>query len=241
MGLWSQSLTVFKSHPIFGVGIDRLSDYTDTGHTAHNSFVLCMAETGVFGYFFWMGMIVASWGGLTHIIGREGTKTSEIEASAEGSWDNSKERQATFVNPYLQLSATDQIAVAIRPSAMNFSGLSTRPTRPVDADPRLFSMGKNEEDDFADQPPSDDSLIRAAKLLRVSFVGLLASSFFLSRSYSVLVYVLLGMSLALKIICNERRPDLAMKVTSFVKWTGVLMFCSVVFLYLFVRFQGTHH
>jgi O-antigen ligase len=240
VGLWSQSLTVFKSHPLFGIGIDRLSDYTDTGQTAHNSYVLCLAETGLFGYLFWMGMIVASWSGLSQIIRLEGSKTSEIEISAEDSWDSSKETQASLVNPYLQLSTTDQTAVAMRPGAMNFSGLSMHAARSVDADPRRFSMRRS-DDDFADQTPlEEDSLIRAAKLLRVSFVGLLATSFFLSRSYSVLLYVMFGMSFVLKILCSERHPDLAMKVTSLVKWTGFVMCGSVVFLYLFVRLHGAH-
>jgi O-antigen ligase len=241
VGLWSQSLTVFKSHPLFGIGIGNLSDYTETAQTAHNSYVLCLAETGVFGYFFWMGMIVASWSGLSQIIRRGGTESSTTETSAEDGWDNSRERQAALVNPYLRLSATDQTAVAIGPRAIDFSGLSMHATRPVGADVRLLSMGQREEDDSTGEPASgQDSLIRAAKLLRVSFVGLLVTSFFLSRAFAVLLYVLLGMSFALKIVCSERQPDLAIKVTSFVKWTGVVMFGTVVFMYLFVRIHGAH-
>lgn len=49
--LWSESLQIVKSHPIFGIGLNQLPGYI--GHTAHNSIVVCAAELGLFGLFFW--------------------------------------------------------------------------------------------------------------------------------------------------------------------------------------------
>jgi hypothetical protein len=49
--LWSESMQLLKSHPLFGVGFGSLPDYL--GHTAHNSIMVCAAELGVFGLFFW--------------------------------------------------------------------------------------------------------------------------------------------------------------------------------------------
>lgn len=49
--LWSQSLQLLKSHPLFGVGSGMLSDFL--GHTAHNSVMVCAAELGLFGLYFW--------------------------------------------------------------------------------------------------------------------------------------------------------------------------------------------
>lgn len=51
--LWGQSLELFKAHPLFGVGIDQMANYTDTHHTAHDSVAVCAAELGSFGLFFW--------------------------------------------------------------------------------------------------------------------------------------------------------------------------------------------
>jgi hypothetical protein len=51
--LWGQSMEAFKTHPVFGVGIGNLGDYTDNHHTAHNSVLVCAAELGIFGLFFW--------------------------------------------------------------------------------------------------------------------------------------------------------------------------------------------
>jgi O-antigen ligase len=51
--LWGEGLQLFKSHPLFGAGLDSMADYTDTHHTAHNSLVVCAAELGLFGLYFW--------------------------------------------------------------------------------------------------------------------------------------------------------------------------------------------
>jgi hypothetical protein len=49
--LWSEGLQMLKSHPLFGVGIGHFMDYAI--NTAHNSTVVCAAELGLFGLYFW--------------------------------------------------------------------------------------------------------------------------------------------------------------------------------------------
>ena len=49
--LWSEGLQMLKSHPLFGVGFGNFAD--TAGLTAHNSIVVCAAELGLFGLFFW--------------------------------------------------------------------------------------------------------------------------------------------------------------------------------------------
>lgn len=50
--LWGGSLQLLKTHPLFGVGIGHLPEYL--GHTAHNTVLVCAAELGLFGLFFWV-------------------------------------------------------------------------------------------------------------------------------------------------------------------------------------------
>lgn len=50
-GLWGESMELLKTHPLFGVGYGNLPDYL--GHTAHNSVAVCLAELGLFGFYFW--------------------------------------------------------------------------------------------------------------------------------------------------------------------------------------------
>jgi putative inorganic carbon (hco3(-)) transporter len=52
---WYQGYQMFKAHPFFGVGQGMFTDYHPI--TAHNSFVLVMAELGMVGTFFFTGII----------------------------------------------------------------------------------------------------------------------------------------------------------------------------------------
>ena len=49
--LWGAGLQMLKSHPLFGVGFGNFADHA--GLTAHNSIVVCAAELGLFGLYFW--------------------------------------------------------------------------------------------------------------------------------------------------------------------------------------------
>jgi O-antigen ligase len=55
---WSYGLGLLKQHPLFGVGVDRFTD--DYSHTAHNSFVLVVAEAGFMGGFLWLSLFYAT-------------------------------------------------------------------------------------------------------------------------------------------------------------------------------------
>lgn len=52
---WYEGLHMFFSHPLFGVGQGNFTDYNYL--TAHNSFVLVLAETGFFGYVTWLAFV----------------------------------------------------------------------------------------------------------------------------------------------------------------------------------------
>lgn len=51
--LWGAGLQMLKTHPIFGVGYNDFADASGLGHTAHNSVIVCAAELGFFGLYFW--------------------------------------------------------------------------------------------------------------------------------------------------------------------------------------------
>ncbi|MBW4049140.1 MAG: O-antigen ligase family protein [Proteobacteria bacterium] len=52
---WYEGLHMFRTHPLFGVGAGNFTDYNYL--TAHNSFVLVLAETGLFGYTLWLAFV----------------------------------------------------------------------------------------------------------------------------------------------------------------------------------------
>ena len=51
---WYEGFQMFKQNPFFGVGKGMFTDFNEL--TAHNSFVLVMAELGMFGLFFFTGL-----------------------------------------------------------------------------------------------------------------------------------------------------------------------------------------
>lgn len=53
---WYEGLQMFQGHPLFGVGPDQYTDYNPL--TAHNSFVLVLAETGIIGYTLWLAFVI---------------------------------------------------------------------------------------------------------------------------------------------------------------------------------------
>ena len=60
LAAWGYGNRMLKQWPLFGAGKGRFTEFSDESREAHNSFVKCWAELGLFGYFFWLGLIVAS-------------------------------------------------------------------------------------------------------------------------------------------------------------------------------------
>ncbi len=68
LSLWSDGLQMFKQSPLFGVGYLGFADQPGVKQTAHNSFLVCAAELGLFGYCLWLGLTVFSIAGLNSFI-----------------------------------------------------------------------------------------------------------------------------------------------------------------------------
>lgn len=52
---WYEGIQMFIGHPVFGVGMNNFTEYNYL--TAHNSFVLVLAETGIIGFTIWLALI----------------------------------------------------------------------------------------------------------------------------------------------------------------------------------------
>lgn len=52
---WYAGLEMFRDHPAFGVGAGNFTEYNEL--TAHNSFVLVLAETGFIGFMVWLAFV----------------------------------------------------------------------------------------------------------------------------------------------------------------------------------------
>ncbi|HRN61601.1 MAG TPA: O-antigen ligase family protein [Luteimonas sp.] len=116
---WYDGIQMFISYPIFGVGVNNFTEHTYL--TAHNSFVLVLAETGIVGYTVWLAMVVYC-----------------------------------FMMPIMVLRLPEDL-------------------------------------DDAEHQPLWTAERKMAMTLLIAQVGFYACAFFLSRSYVILLYILLGL------------------------------------------------
>jgi O-antigen ligase len=159
LAIWSDGLGAFKQSPIWGVGFGAFADYADL--TAHNSFLLCFAELGLLGYFFWLGLIVVT---------------------------------------------IFQLRIVLAEHS---------------------------------KPGGNEEIKRWAHCVTLSLYTFLATGFFLSRTYSPTLYMLLGMGCALGLMEMERRNDhLMVPANRWAPLTAALSVGSVIMIYVMVRLRA---
>ncbi len=119
---WREGIEYLKSAPVFGIGLGEFGEHYEI--TAHNSFLLCASELGMFGYFFWMGLLVFSFSDVNRIL-----RTYSPTAATSGHEDTG--RTSRLDSSRLQLAqhrradtqqstATEQCARVIRLSIIGF-------------------------------------------------------------------------------------------------------------------------
>jgi len=165
LSLWASGLQMFKSAPFFGVGFGKFADFEDL--TAHNSFVLCLAELGLVGSTLWVALLVATMLGLNRIIRVQEKWQADLASAAKVA----REQQAAFSDLLVPsfgmhaatLNATSS-AVSVQ-SRIGHAPLSSVPTR----------------------------WIVAVRLALISFI---TTGWFLSRTYQATLYLVLGLATA---------------------------------------------
>lgn len=142
---WYAGFEMLKEHPLFGVGKGGFVDHHVL--TAHNSFVLAYAELGLFGYFFWLAIVIATFRMLRELIGA--TDPARRGASQHGAADGNEAER-------VEINAL-------------------------------------------------------ARTLFGSYVGLTVTSLFLSRSYELTLFVMIGLVMALYLTATTVVPGLQLR------------------------------
>ena len=57
VAFWGNANQYFKTHPLFGGGFGMFEEISGTNRAAHNAYVCCYTELGLFGYWFWFNLI----------------------------------------------------------------------------------------------------------------------------------------------------------------------------------------
>ncbi|RDI97052.1 O-antigen ligase domain-containing protein [Dyella solisilvae] len=78
---WYSGLHMFMSHPLFGVGAGNFTEYNEL--TAHNSFVLVLAEAGFVGYVLWLAFVCYSFWMLWLVLRYRADAAEAPEAAAQ--------------------------------------------------------------------------------------------------------------------------------------------------------------
>ena len=165
LSLWASGLQMFKSAPLFGVGFGKFADFADI--TAHNSFVLCLAELGSVGCTFWVALIVTTMMGLNTILRiREKAQVGLAPAA-----DGTRKEQSSFSklrSPAFENHAAHSNAAfgAADDSSETITGLES-------AVPAQWVVA-----------------------MRLALISFIATGWFLSRTYQSTVYLVLGLATA---------------------------------------------
>ena len=234
--LWRKALSAFKTHPLFGVGVGNFTDWNYHSNTAHNSFLLCLAELGLFGYFFWMGTIVSCWTGLTEVLTLESAEEEAYPNVRAATLDPHKPRKIAPMKPWLDAPALNRPAAPAAASAMAGSAFHYAPPGSVGWMPAAAQFNARAEKD--DPAEAQRRLFLAAKIFRISFVGLLTSSVFLSRTFSMVLFIVVGMSAALHMIILIGHPEQALDWKAISRRNAKIIVASILILYALMRLRG---
>lgn len=95
---WYEGLHMFLSHPLFGVGAGNFTEYNYL--TAHNSFVLVLAEIGFFGFITWLAFVGYGFWMMVQILRMAPPPVSDGEA---GGWAEERTLALTLLLSQLGL------------------------------------------------------------------------------------------------------------------------------------------
>ena len=244
---WSEGLTLIRTHPIFGVGYLRFAEFYVI--TAHNSVVCCAAELGMVGLLSWLLIIVTSLRNAA-----QGNLPGPVDETYTA--DSYRRRG----NP----RARDEIPDTSGAPALAFShaalGPSLEPARLrgqllVESDkassvpiPRIFAPDKPDYT-IANAPASkrifDPRLLskvneqearRLSGLALVSLTGFLAAGWFLSRSYTMTLFVFVGIATSIyKIGRDAGTAPPQWPFSTALKMSVISAVCLFVLIYFFLR------
>jgi O-antigen ligase len=161
---WSSGLQMFKSAPLFGVGFGNFTNFNDI--TAHNSFVLCLAELGIVGSTIWVGLLVTTTLSLNRIL-----KMQEFRGVRAGAGDTENTNEAASFAAGLCLSDSFSTEAITATNATDVGLKAELTQRSVVPEHWPVAM-------------------------RLALIGFMATSWFLSRSYQTPMYLIVGLATA---------------------------------------------
>jgi hypothetical protein len=223
MEAWAVGIDLLKSHPLFGVGFSRFGEYFFI--TAHNTVVVCAAELGMFGLFWWVAFIVPTL--------RDAILSSQEKKENVSEDDAFSFAHATGIRrdiPTMPL-ARQEASLSVANDMGSIATLEA-PKRNAAAIPLYLA------DDTEEQTPSVDEIRRLAQLMLVSLIGYFVAGWFLSRAYVMTLFIYGGM---VQVIYHMalRQNIVSVRMPSFkvAQYSAICSVGLIFIVYLMLRFQ----
>ncbi|MHB8499935.1 MAG: O-antigen ligase family protein [Candidatus Acidiferrales bacterium] len=174
---WANGLEMFKSAPLFGIGFNNFTDLYEI--TAHNSFVLCLAELGLLGSTLWMALLVTTTMGLNSALGVQKRR------APNRSWGLLDLFEASCISRAGAL-ATDPTPLA--------GTISLNYIYPCEVLPGMAGGSATATQMRSDLGTATTVPQHWVAIMRLALVSFMTSAWFLSRSYTTTMYLVLGLA-----------------------------------------------
>jgi len=182
---WASGLEMFKSAPLFGIGFNGFTDLYEI--TAHNSFVLCLAELGILGSTLWMALLVTTTTSLNRIIAVHEKMGAQKQTQGRRFFG----LRRLFERSYI--ASAGALATGPMPSggiiALKYECVS----EPLPA--MIAATGREATEKF-DPDHSSNVPHHWVVAMRLALVSFMMTAWFLSRSYTTTMYLVLGLATA---------------------------------------------
>jgi O-antigen ligase len=240
---WATGLELFKSKPIFGVGFGSFTDFNNI--TAHNSLVLCLAELGVVGATIWLGLLVTTLMSLNHLLGQEEPP------------DQFNPNESKNLNSTSDLEANGSHLCSTDDNSINSNIPNYQTPSEIEREGTLAHVGlwADQEDDSSGLPesvlpdilatPDAVAAVRSMEnenvpkgrieAMHLAIIAFMSTGWFLSRSYAVPMYLVLGLATAA--INIQSSSTGRFNRNRWFPYTLVTEAIFIVIIYFLVRFR----
>jgi len=223
MEAWSVGLSLIKSHPIFGVGFQRFGEYFII--TAHNTIVVCAAELGMVGLFFWAMFVIPAF---------RDALTANMVPKSEEELAREEEEKTPFERSLKERAAR---------MGRSPESASTRPSRDgarydvqdssiAVANPYFIGALEN-----TDQL-SELEIRRLARLQMISLAGYLVAGWFLSRAYVMTLFIYGGMiQVVYQSALNQGFVPPRLAISRVIRLSAIAAVGLIAVVYIMLRLQ----
>ena len=215
---WYEGLDMFKTHPLLGVGFGNFTDYNPL--TAHNSFVLVLAETGFLGFMTWLAFVGYCFWMMWRLLRLQSGLAKAVQATV---------RAVATVRPQARLALAPALPAAV----------SVAQRRQTVVRGRAAAAGGPGTAAGQQDAAAADRQARAEQALSLTLFcalcGFFMAAFFLSRSYNIMLYTLAAIVVGHYASMRQRHDTLPRFTLSVSGWRWLpIALVAVVVLYVLV-------